>query len=212
MIKEIDSRISRALGRIRLAFRGVGSLVNSGAPVQLFQGEGLSGEQLQDNELMQHYGFTSRPPAGFMYVAIPIGGKTAHSIAVATEHADYRLKGLKSGEMAIYTDEGDSIVLKRGRLIEVTTQTLRINAGTLVEINTPKMQVNASALMGITTEKVQMTAPLVATTGQIRADLDITDMVPDGGRSMAAMREIFDIHDHDENDAGGPTNSPNQQI
>lgn len=212
MIREIDDRISRALGKIRQAFRGVGTQVNSAAPVQLFQGEGFAGEQLQDAELMQQYGHTSNPPAGFMYVAIPIGGKTAHSIVVATEHASYRLKGLKSGEVAIYTDEGDSIILKRGRLIEVTTQTLRINASTLVEINTPKMQVNASASMEIATAKVQMTAPLVATTGQIKVDLDITDMVATGGRSMAAMRTSHYGHTHHENGVGGETNAPSQQV
>ena len=197
MIREIDARISRAMGKIRQAFRGVGTQVNSDAPVQLFQGEGLAGEQLQDNELMQHYGFTSRPPPGFMYVCLPIGGKTAHGIAVATEHASYRLKGLKSGEMAIYTDEGDSIVLKRGHLIEVTTQTLRINASALVEINTPK---------------VQMNAPLVATTGQVKADLDITDKVPSGGKSMANMRSAYNTHTHHENDVHAETNVPTQQV
>ena len=197
MIATIDKRFRRLVAGIRQAFRGVGTRVNSDAPVQLFQGEGLAGEQLQDNELMQHYGFTSRPPPGFMYVCLPIGGKTAHGIAVATEHASYRMKGLKSGEMAIYTDEGDSIVMKRGHLIEVTTQTLRINATTLVEINTPK---------------VQMNAPLVATTGQVKADLDITDKVPTGGKSMAAMRSAYNTHTHHENDVHGETNVPTQQV
>ena len=35
MIREIDARISRALGRIRLAFRGVMTLVNAAGAVQL---------------------------------------------------------------------------------------------------------------------------------------------------------------------------------
>ena len=190
MIGEVDARISRALGKIRQAFRGVGSGVNSSAPVQLFQGEALAGEQLQDNELMQHYGFTSRSPPGFMFVCVPVGGKTAHGIAVATEHASYRLQGLESGEMAIYTDEGDSIILKRGHLIEVTTETLRITATTKVEIITP----------------------LVTTTGQVQADLDITDKVPAGGKSMASMRASYNTHTHHENDASGETNVPTQQV
>lgn len=142
MIKEIDARIKRSLGKIRLAFRGVISLVNAAGSIQLMQGEGLAGEQLQDNELFQHYGYTSHPPAGTMCVVLPIGGQTAHGIIVATEHGSYRLQGLESGEVAVYTDEGDSIVLKRGHLIEVTTQTLRIDASSEVEIYSPVLTIS----------------------------------------------------------------------
>lgn len=152
MIREIDTRIERKLAGIRQAFRGVLALVKSAGAVQMLQGEGLAGEALQDNELFQHYGYTSNPPAGTMAIVLPIGGKTAHGIVIATEHGEYRLKNLASGEVAIYTDEGDSIVLKRGRLIEVTTQTLRVNtevmevnASTKIDFNTPMVTCSEQA-------------------------------------------------------------------
>jgi phage baseplate assembly protein V len=163
MIKVIDARIDRALARRRLAFRGKITRVNADAPVQLVQIDGVADEQLQDNELMQHYGYTSNPPAGTMGVVLPVGGRTAHGIVVATEHGTYRLKALKPGEVAVYTDEGDSIVLKRGRLIEVTTQTLKINASTKVEITTPDMVVTAA-------NQVLMTTPLVKASAVVTAD------------------------------------------
>jgi phage baseplate assembly protein V len=106
------------------------------------QVSGLAGETVQDNELFQHYGWTSHAPAGTEAVVLPIGGNSSQGIIIATEHAQYRIKDLAAGEVAIYTDEGDSIVLKRGHLIEVTTQTLKINATTKVEMNTPLLQVN----------------------------------------------------------------------
>jgi len=190
MIEAIDRQLRKALAGVRQAFRGVGSLVSSAGPVQLFHGEALAGEQLQENELMQHYGFTSRPPPGFMFVCLPVGGKTAHGIAVATEHAGYRLRGLATGEMAIYTDEGDSIILRRGHLIEVTTETLRIAAST----------------------KVEMITPLLTTTGEGKADGDITDRIPASGQSMAQMRAVYNGHTHHENDAHGETNVPTQQV
>lgn len=190
MIADIDARIDRALGRIRLAFRAVINLVNASAHVQFVQGDGFATEKLRDNELFQHYGYTSNTPPGTMAIVLPIGGKTAHGIVIATEHATYRLKNLKSGEVALYTDEGDSIVLKRGRLIEVTTETLKINAST----------------------RVEMITPLVKTTGEIRADEDITDRVahPDSD-TVRGMRELYDSHTHHENDAHGETNVPTQQ-
>lgn len=130
MIKIIDARISRKLAGIRQAFRGMVTLVKAAGAVQLVQLDGLSGEQLQDAELFQHYGYTSNPPAGSMAIVLPIGGKTAHGIIIATEHGTYRLKNLQPGETALYTDEGDSVILKRGRIMEVTTQTLTVNAVT----------------------------------------------------------------------------------
>lgn len=203
MIATIDARIRRALGQIRLAFRGRGGPINNAAPVQLADADGLAGEQLRASELMQHYGFTSTPPAGFMYVAIPVGGKTAHSVMVATEHGTYRLKGLKTGEVAIYTDEGDSIVLKRGNLIEVTTQTFRVNAGTAIELNAPTITGNA-------TSKVALNTPLVAASQDVNALGEVYDH---GNKTMSGMRQVFNTHTHNENNAaGGPTNQPNQAM
>ena len=146
MIGVIDERIRRKLAGIRQTFRGVITLVKAAGNVQLLQVDGLSGEQLQDNELFQHYGYTSNPPAGTMAIVLPVGGKTAHGIIVATEHGTYRLKNLASGEVAIYTDEGDSIILKRGRLIEATTHTFRLN--------TQVMEVNASSKIDFNTPMV----------------------------------------------------------
>lgn len=200
MIKTIDARIRRALGQIRLAFRGRGGLINTAGPVQLIDGDGLFGEQIRGAELMQHYGVTSAPPAGFMYVAVPIGGKTAHSIIVATEHGSYRLKGLKTGEVALYTDEGDSIVLKRGRITEVTTQTFRVNASEAIEFNAPNITNTASAGIALNT-------PTVAASANVTAQGEIRDH---GTKTMSGMRETFNTHDHNENNAaGGPTNPPN---
>ncbi|CNL94221.1 phage baseplate assembly protein V [Yersinia frederiksenii] len=149
MWNNVDGRINTALNRIRKAFRAVLTRVNSGGQIQTVQARALAGEQLQDNELFQHYGFTSNPLPGTMAVILPLGGATSHGIVIATEHGSYRLKGLKSGEVALYTDEGTKIVLKRGRIIDVECDTYRVtcknyevNADTQADFNTP--MVNAS--------------------------------------------------------------------
>ncbi len=201
MIALIDKRIRRALSSVRQAFRGVGTRIDSDAPVQLFQGEGLAGEQLQDNELMQHYGFTSRPPPGFMFVCLPVGGKTAHGIAIATEHADYRLKGLQNGEVALYSDEGDSIVLKRGRVVELTTQTFRINAATAIELNAPTITSNASTGIAFNTPTVTASADLIA-------EGEICDH---GDKTMSGMRSIYNSHTHTD-PQGGSVGTPSESM
>lgn len=153
MIAEVDTRIRRALAGVRQSFRGVLRLVKAAGAVQLVQIDGLAGEQLQDAELFQHYGYTSNPPAGTMAIIVPIGGKTSHGIAVATEHGGYRKKSLATGEVALYTDEGDCVVLNRGRVI-------RVVAGTQLEVTAPLVTLKAST-------KVRMETPLVEITGQL---------------------------------------------
>lgn len=206
MIRQIDERIDRRRASIRLAFRGVVGLVNAGGPVQLVQGDALAGETGRDDELFQDYGYTSNPPAGTMKIVLPMGGKTSHGIIIATEHGTYRLKGLKTGEVALYTDEGDSIVLKRGRLIEVTTETFRlnakvmeVNAETQVDFNTPT--VNMSGAENVT-GMVTVTGGVAisggtGTTATITGNLDTTGTIRNNGKS------IDSTHSHSGVQPGG---------
>ena len=159
MIHEVDARIRRALFSIRQTFRGVITLVKAAGNVQLLQVDGLSGEQLQDNELFQHYGYTSNPPPGTMAIVLPVGGKTSHGIIVATEHGTFRKKNLASGEVAIYTDEGDYLVMNRGRII-------RVVAGTQVEVTAPLVTLVCSTKVRLDTPLVEVTGNLTVT-GQI---------------------------------------------
>lgn len=113
MWADVDKRIKRALGSIRLAFRARLTRVNSSPEVSLVQADGLKLEKLQDNELFQDYGFTSCPPPGTEAIVLPIGGSTAHGIVIATEHGSYRLTGLKSGEVALYSQFQQVIKLRQ---------------------------------------------------------------------------------------------------
>ncbi|AOJ10606.1 phage baseplate assembly protein V [Burkholderia mayonis] len=142
MIKDIDKRIQRAVSGIRQAFRGMIGGVQTIGPTATVRGEGLAGENMVDLELFQHYGYTSSPPAGTMMVVVPVGGKTSHGIVIATENGQYRVKALKPGEVAIYTDEGDSIVLSRGRVIDIKTKTLNIDAEESVNFKTPTVNMD----------------------------------------------------------------------
>lgn len=151
MWAEVDKRIRRAMTALRAPFRAVLSSVNSAPGVQLGQADGLSGEQLQAIELMQHYGFTSVPPAGAMALIIPVGGRTSHSVAIATELAGVRVKLLKPGELAIYTDEGATIKMRRGRVIEIECDDLKIAC--------TRMAVSAS-------ESVAVSSPLTTVDGK----------------------------------------------
>lgn len=192
MIREVKRHIERALNGIRLGFRGKLTRNNSASPIQLAQAAGLADELLQNVELMQQYGYTSNPPSGSECIVLPLGGRTGHGIIIATEHGTYRLKNLKPGEVALYSDEGDSIVLKRGRIIEVTTQTFRINAATAIELNAPVITGNASA-------SVSFNTPVVNASTAIVAQGEISDH---GNKSMSNMRTIYNGHTHTDPQGG----------
>lgn len=204
MVKTIDARIQRALGGIRQAFRGVVTLVKSAGAVQLVQLDGMAGERLQDTELFQQYGYTSNPPAGTMAILLPIGGKTAHGIIIATEHGNFRLKSLKSGEVALYSDEGDSIVLKRGRIMEVTTHTFRVNAATAIELNAPTITGTAGTSVSFNTPTVNASAAIVA-------QGDITDSAATSPKTMFGMRTVYNGHTHTD-PQGGIVPAPGEQM
>ena len=188
--------IDRALGRLRTAFRAVLTAIDSSAPIQLIQADGLAGEQLQDNELMQHYGFTSAPPAGTQLVVLPIGGRTAHGIVIATEHTQYRLKALANGEVALYDDLGQHIVLTRqGIVIKGGGLPVRITDTPSITLDTAytHMTGNLHVDGDIANDGNVSTQGNANVHGDIVAGGDIKDH---GGKSMAGMRAAYNGHKH----------------
>lgn len=151
---EIDKRIRRALGAIRMPFRIVISGVNSQGGVQSIAGTGLAGEPVRDLEYFQQFGLTSVPPEGAMGVVMPLGGKTSHGIVVATEHMALRLVALNPGEVAIYSSEGAKVVIKQGRIVEtdcddyiVNCKRYTVNSDEQADFNTPTVTMSQQALV-----------------------------------------------------------------
>lgn len=120
--------------------RGVVHLVNAAAKCQLLQIEML-GEEVKDKvEHLEPYGYTSCPHEGAEVVAVFPDGDKSHGVVIVVADRRYRLKGLKAGEVALYSDEGDKIVLRRGRRIEIETLTLDVKADTKVIFDTPLLE------------------------------------------------------------------------
>lgn len=176
----IRQHTETALGAVRQAFRGTLNLVKSADNIQKVQVSGLADETLQDVEFMQQFGLTSVPPAGTQVVVLPMGGATTHSIVIATENGSFRVKNLQSGEVAVYDESGSSIILKKGRLIEIDCDVLKINAA----------------------KKVEIASPLVEASEAFKAGGDITTKA-DVKAGAISLRE----HKH-TGDSGGTTGQP----
>jgi len=102
--------------------------------MQAVQLTALDGETRERVERVQNYGFTSVPLDGAEGVAVFVGGYRDHGLVIAMDDRRYRLTGLESGEVALYTDQGDKVVLERGGTIRVVASTKVVVAAPLVEL------------------------------------------------------------------------------
>lgn len=195
--------MSSLANRVMLAVaRCVVSLVDDAKKMQTVQAQLLKREVRDGIERVQNYGYTSKPHAGAEGVVVFVGGNRDHGLCIAVDDRRYRLTGLEDGEVAIYTDEGDKIHLKRGNVIEVTTQTFRVNAETLIELNAPTVKVAADLF--------EVDAPLTTFSGDVQADGDILDNASASGSTMASTRATYNGHHHPE--TGSTTSIPNEQM
>lgn len=119
--------------------RGVVALASSVKKLQTLQVRLLAGEVRDGLEHLEPYGFTACPHPGAETLAAFLNGDRSHGVVIVAADRRYRLQGLAPGEVAIYTDEGDKIHLKRGRVIEFVTGTLNITASSSVNFETPKI-------------------------------------------------------------------------
>lgn len=124
----ILNRLANLISRVVL------SRVDDSKKMQLVQLIALDGETRENVERVQQYGFTSVPQAGAEGVAVFVGGYRDHGLVVAMDDRRYRPTGLQAGEVAVYTDQGDKVVIERGGTIRVTASTKVVVAAPLVDL------------------------------------------------------------------------------
>jgi len=217
IIKRLKDRIMNAIAR------GVLLQIDDSKKLQSLQLSLFAGEIKDQVERFQNYGFTSHPFEGAEGVCLFPQGNRDHGIVICVDDRRFRLKALEKGEVAIYTDEGDKIHLKRNKEIEVLTNKLTVNAANEVEVNTQVANVNASS-------SVTVDSPISTFTGDVTVEgnilgkqnvtgtLSVTTLaINPSGTTMKNIRDIFNSHTHNQgNDSDGDsqatTNQPNQQV
>lgn len=105
LIRPLKMRMSNMIAR------AVVSGINDAKKLQLLQIGVEHGVDLDDAERFQDYGFTSVPEVGAEAVAVFPNGDRGHAIIVKVDDRRYRLKGLLSGEVAIYHKDGAMVKL-----------------------------------------------------------------------------------------------------
>lgn len=166
--------------------RAVVALVDDARQMQELQIELLDEEARGTAERFQQYGFTSVPLPGAEAIGLAVGGTRSHMVVLAVDDRRYRKRGLQEGETALYTDEGDYVLLKRGRIVEV-------KAGTRLRVDAPE---------AIYTGNLHVE-------GSITCDNDVSDK----NGSMQEMRDTHNVHTHGGIQGGSSnTAAPNQEM
>lgn len=174
--------LNRLMSRMRSSVaRAVVALVDDGRLLQSLQVR-LRADVVRDRaEHFQHYGLTSVPHSGAEGVALSVGASSDHTVVVCVDDRRFRLKGLETGEVALYDD--------LGHIVHLTREGIVIDGGghPLTMVNLAKLRVEAD----------------IESTGQIK------DLCDSTGKTMSSMRAAYNAHRHPENDSGGPTGIPN---
>lgn len=175
MIDQLQKLIRPLATRIaNMVSRAVVTRVDDATKVQAVQLDLLAEETRDDVERVQNYGFTSVPLEGAEAVVLFVGGRRDHGLVVAVDDRRYRMKGLESGEVAIYTDEGDSVVIRRGGIVEVT-------AATKVVLSAPTVELAGSA------DAVALASKVATDLNTLKSAISAAPVVPtDGGASFKA--------------------------
>ncbi|QPC44011.1 phage baseplate assembly protein V [Kaustia mangrovi] len=142
MASSSSSNLSRVLAPIRrridnMVSRGVWRRGDDGKKMQEGQVSLLKNEVRDRVERWQNYGITSVPHEGAETVVMFVGGSRDHPMIMAVDDRRYRKKDMEAGEVALYTDEGDYVHIKRGRIVE-------IKAGSLLKIDAPEVTITGN--------------------------------------------------------------------
>ncbi len=183
MLERMVASLSRRLGSTVGFARSTAAPIDTGA-IQTVQGR-MDALSVRDNmPVLFHYGFSSSMPVGGDKVVNYLNGDRSTGVVVATGHQSYRIKGLVTGEVAVYDMWGRSIKLgASGPVVDCNGAPLQIlNCGTLT----------ADATL-------------------LKVKGDVIDNYPTNARTMAGMRSVFNAHVHTD-PQGGNTSVPTSSM
>lgn len=124
MNRDTFGQIRRILDPLRarlqnLVARAVVQVVDDGAKLQRVQVGAAAGEDIDDGEHFQPYGFASVPPAGSEAVVLFPNGDRSHPLVIVASDRATRLTGQAAGEVAIYHPDGARVILRDGGDVEI---------------------------------------------------------------------------------------------
>lgn len=110
LMRTIEAMQRQLLGLIG---RAVVKSISAATKCQTVDVSLIAGEPKAGVEHLEPYGFTARANSGAEAVVLFPDGDRSHAVVVTVSDRRYRLKGLQTGEVAVYDDQGQSVTLTR---------------------------------------------------------------------------------------------------
>lgn len=110
--------VASLVNRLRLyVARALIRRVDDSGGLQIVQVAIQAGVTRDSAERFQQYGLTSVPYPDAECVTVSVGGNTDHQIVINVDDRRYRLRGMKTGEAALYDDLGQTVHLTRDGMV-----------------------------------------------------------------------------------------------
>lgn len=128
-MKGVNDALNAFRGRLQMMVgRALIAAVNDDATLQTLQIE-LTADEAQDGvEHFQPYGLAYKPHTGAEAIALAVGGLRSHAVVLTVTDRRYRLKALQDGEVALYDDQGQKLLLGRDGIVIETPKDISISA------------------------------------------------------------------------------------
>lgn len=195
--------------------RGVVESVDDTPMMRTIQAEFLPGDVREGLEHFEPYGFTSRVKQGAEAIGAFFNGDRSHGVVLVTADRRFRLH-VEEGEVAVFDDQGQKVVLKRdGILVETPKNLTATVGGNAVATVSGTTTLNSGA--------VTIDAPSVHITGTLSVDKLIKGtggLAVSGGSGAAVTGSItatgdiqagsisLQTHVHTEQGDGADTSTP----
>ena len=138
LIKPHDDRLNNLsrLGKVLLVKDG---------KTQSVQAKTANNEVADNVKFIEDYGFTCKPKKNSECVLLNIQGNPGNVVALVIGNREFRFKGLKDGEVAMYDDGGNLLHFKNGGNIDFT-------APTAINQTAPTININGSSAVNVVTK------------------------------------------------------------
>ena len=147
--------------------------------------------------------------------------KRGNIINIVTETLDVDVTTLDIDATTVTIDCTDMTINCTNNLAMIATNALTMNGATITATATTTMAFNCATLNAVASTGINFTTPAVTCSGALSAaSISTTGSgaiaaggnVSDSAGSMASIRGTYNSHKHPENDSGGPTDVPNEQM
>lgn len=123
-------------GRVRLMLgRAIVRLANDVPRLQELQLDLLADETQDAVERFQDYGFASVPHPQAEAIVACMGGLRSHAVALVVADRRYRLRGMETGEVALFDDLGNVVKLGRDAITITAASRIAIAAPDGVDLD-----------------------------------------------------------------------------